>query len=260
MLTNVLQHFLHFATDFLQPAAGTIRRHRACQMIQSFGNAIGFHSSFLQLCIIKRIIRNEDHLNMCHTRNPVIRINKLLSNRRKANALIAEDVKKQVAAELVYRMYKYGGEANSFDPIVPEELTEEQQDYILGVQANLWTEQVAWPEHAFYQLLPRLASMSEVQWCKPEKKDFPWFLRRKQDSDRERRRSENALQVSYFFAIPFAAVSKDLYTTEAISIVYQMKLECKKGLYFCALRLKRLYFYVVTACTCVTIKMLYTSV
>lgn len=57
-------------------------------MIQSFGNAIGFHSSFLQLCIIKRIIRNEDHLNMCHTRNPVIRINKLLSNRRKANALI----------------------------------------------------------------------------------------------------------------------------------------------------------------------------
>ena len=31
----------------------------------------------------------------------------------------------------------------SFDPIVPEELTEEQQDYILGVQANLWTEQVA---------------------------------------------------------------------------------------------------------------------
>ncbi len=66
----------------------------------------------------------------------------------------------------------------SFDPIVPEELTEEQQDYILGVQANLWTEQVAWPEHAFYQLLPRLASMSEVQWCKPEKKDFEAFKTR----------------------------------------------------------------------------------
>ena len=57
-------------------------------MIQSFGNTIGFHSNFLQLCIIKRIIRNEDHLNMCHTRNSMIRINKLLSNRRKANALI----------------------------------------------------------------------------------------------------------------------------------------------------------------------------
>ena len=60
----------------------------------------------------------------------------------------------------------------SFEPLVPEELTEEEGDCILGVQANLWTEHVAYPEHALYQLLPRLASMSEVQWCKPEQKDF----------------------------------------------------------------------------------------
>ena len=66
----------------------------------------------------------------------------------------------------------------SFEPIVPEELTKEQGDYILGVQANLWTEQVAYPEHAFYQLLPRLASMSEVQWCQPERKDFEEWKKR----------------------------------------------------------------------------------
>lgn len=60
----------------------------------------------------------------------------------------------------------------SFEPVIPEELTDEQQNYILGVQANLWTEHVAFPEHAFYQLLPRLASMSEVQWCCPDQKDF----------------------------------------------------------------------------------------
>ena len=60
----------------------------------------------------------------------------------------------------------------SFEPLVPEELSDEQQDYILGVQANLWTEHVAYPDHAFFQLLPRLAAMSEVQWCLPEQKDF----------------------------------------------------------------------------------------
>ena len=60
----------------------------------------------------------------------------------------------------------------SFEPLVPEELTEEEGDYILGVQTNLWTEHVAYPEHALYQLLPRLGAMSEVQWCNPEQKDF----------------------------------------------------------------------------------------
>ncbi len=66
----------------------------------------------------------------------------------------------------------------SFEPVVPEELTEDEQKCILGVQANLWTEQVAYPEHLFYQLLPRLAAMSEVQWCRPEQKDFEDFKAR----------------------------------------------------------------------------------
>ena len=63
----------------------------------------------------------------------------------------------------------------SLEPVVPEELSQEEQDCIFGVQANLWTEQVAYPEHAFYQLLPRLGAMSEVQWCNPEQKDFDNF-------------------------------------------------------------------------------------
>ena len=66
----------------------------------------------------------------------------------------------------------------SFEPLVPEELTKEEGECILGVQANLWTEHVAYPEHALYQLLPRLASMSEVQWCNPEQKDFEDWKKR----------------------------------------------------------------------------------
>ncbi len=66
----------------------------------------------------------------------------------------------------------------SFEPIVPDELSGQDSDYILGVQANLWAEQVAFPEHALYQLLPRLGAMCEVQWCAPEKKDFDSFKAR----------------------------------------------------------------------------------
>lgn len=66
----------------------------------------------------------------------------------------------------------------SFEPLIPDALTEEEQDCILGVQANLWTEHIAFPEHAFYQLLPRLAAMSEVQWCRPEQKNFEDFKAR----------------------------------------------------------------------------------
>lgn len=51
----------------------------------------------------------------------------------------------------------------------------EAQNHILGVQANLWTEYIATPEHLEYMLLPRMSALSEVQWCQPENKDFERF-------------------------------------------------------------------------------------
>jgi hexosaminidase len=56
-----------------------------------------------------------------------------------------------------------------------EGLTGEASKHILGVQANLWTEYVATPEHLEYMLLPRMCALSEIQWCAPEKKDFDRF-------------------------------------------------------------------------------------
>ena len=66
----------------------------------------------------------------------------------------------------------------SFEPLVPEKLTEDEQQYILGAQVNLWTEYVSAPEHLFYMLLPRLDAISEVQWCRSEQKDFEDFKAR----------------------------------------------------------------------------------
>lgn len=64
-----------------------------------------------------------------------------------------------------------------FDP-VPAELTVAEKKHILGAQANMWTEHIPTLSHAEYMLLPRLAAMSEVQWMKPENKNYNEFLER----------------------------------------------------------------------------------
>jgi len=65
----------------------------------------------------------------------------------------------------------------SFEPI-PEELTAEEARYILGAQANLWTEFIKTPDHAEYMVLPRMTALSEVQWSQPEDKNYKDFLKR----------------------------------------------------------------------------------
>ena len=49
------------------------------------------------------------------------------------------------------------------------------EGHILGVQANLWTEYIATPEHLEYMLLPRMCALAEVQWCARDKKDYKRF-------------------------------------------------------------------------------------
>ena len=63
----------------------------------------------------------------------------------------------------------------SYEPYA-ESMTPEQCGHIWGVQANLWTEYIAEPDHLFYMLLPRLAALSEVQWCNADRKDWDRFF------------------------------------------------------------------------------------
>lgn len=51
----------------------------------------------------------------------------------------------------------------SFLPI-PTELSNEDSKYILGAQANVWTEYISTPEHVEYMIMPRMAALSEVLW------------------------------------------------------------------------------------------------
>lgn len=64
-----------------------------------------------------------------------------------------------------------------WDP-VPASLTDEEKKHILGAQANVWTEYIATFKHVQYMILPRLAALCEVQWSKPEQKNYSNFVKR----------------------------------------------------------------------------------
>ena len=65
----------------------------------------------------------------------------------------------------------------SYEP-VPKELALEEQKYIMGAQANVWTEYIPNPEHAEYMVFPRVAALAEVVWSQKDKKEYKDFKRR----------------------------------------------------------------------------------
>jgi hexosaminidase len=68
-------------------------------------------------------------------------------------------------------------EVYMYDP-VPGILNADQQKFIIGVQACLWSENIQTPEQAEQHILPRLCALSEVGWTNPERKDWNNFKER----------------------------------------------------------------------------------
>ncbi len=67
----------------------------------------------------------------------------------------------------------------SFDP-VPPTLQPEYRKYVIGGQANVWTEYMKTSDHVEYMLNPRLAAMAEALWTPKTKKDWEGFQKRLQ--------------------------------------------------------------------------------
>ena len=65
----------------------------------------------------------------------------------------------------------------SYNPM-PEELTPEEQKYILGVQGNVWTEYIPTAEHMEYMAFPRAFAIAEIGWTPERLRDFNEFLSR----------------------------------------------------------------------------------
>ena len=72
----------------------------------------------------------------------------------------------------VARVYNY-------NPL-PTELTEDEKKNVIGAQGCIWTE---WTKDSLkmeWQIMPRIAALSELQWSNPEKKNLDCFLKRLQ--------------------------------------------------------------------------------
>ena len=68
----------------------------------------------------------------------------------------------------IYKVY-------SFDPVLPGTLTPEEQEHVLGVQAQLWSEYMKTWDKLEYQAFPRMAALAEVAWTLPANKDYEAF-------------------------------------------------------------------------------------
>lgn len=80
-----------------------------------------------------------------------------------------------------YFDYSYGTtpteEVYEFDPI-PEGLSPEEANRILGAQGNLWTEWMPDEERVLHMAFPRAAALAEAVWLPQERKNLDDFLRR----------------------------------------------------------------------------------
>jgi len=61
---------------------------------------------------------------------------------------------------------------------VPKELNEDQSQYILGAQGNLWSEYLKDRRQIEYMAFPRACALAEVTWTPSEQKSYVQFLNR----------------------------------------------------------------------------------
>jgi len=83
-----------------------------------------------------------------------------------------------------------------YEPI-PAELTKEEGKYVLGAQANLWTEQIGSFEHVEYMILPRMLALSEVVWSPKNTRNCKNFYQRKSPFQGEQI-GRSLFRISYF--------------------------------------------------------------
>jgi hexosaminidase len=65
-------------------------------------------------------------------------------------------------------------EVYSYEPAT-KELTSQQAKYIIGAQANIWTEYMGYPSKVEYMLFPRISALSEVLWSQKVNKNWKDF-------------------------------------------------------------------------------------
>jgi hexosaminidase len=103
----------------------------------------------------------------------------------------------------------------NFNPI-PEELTQEEAQYVLGAQGNVWTEYMPNSNKVEYMVFPRILALSEVIWSNPEQKNYKEFALRVGNFHKRL----DALDINY--ANHLFEIEGELIT-DANSLIYQME-------------------------------------
>lgn len=68
----------------------------------------------------------------------------------------------------------------NFEP-VPSNLPKQGVKFIIGAQANLWTQYMKTPEYVEYMTFPRAAALAEVVWSPQSGRNYTWFRKRLQE-------------------------------------------------------------------------------
>ena len=64
----------------------------------------------------------------------------------------------------------------NYNPTPVDSLTLEEQKYIIGVQANLWSEYLTSSAKLNYMLYPRIFALAEIAWTEPQNKNYNNFV------------------------------------------------------------------------------------
>jgi hexosaminidase len=100
-----------------------------------------------------------------------------------------------------------------YNPTPVDSLNIEEQKYIIGVQANLWSEYLTSPAKLNYMLYPRIFALAEIAWTEPQNKNYNRFIQNQVPYHLEKLELENRL---YKVPTPFGADEKALITSKYI--------------------------------------------
>ena len=101
----------------------------------------------------------------------------------------------------------------SYNPTPVDSLTVEEQKYIIGVQANLWSEYLTNLAKLNYMLYPRVLALAEIAWTEPKNKNYNHFIQNQLPHHLEKLELQDRL---YKVPTPFGAEETALIASKYI--------------------------------------------
>lgn len=97
-----------------------------------------------------------------------------------APKMAAENGNKVVVTTTAAYYFDYLNEGNTLEHVynyepIPKDFTPEEENNVLGIQANLWSERIPSYKRLQYMAFPRMLAVAENAWAPKENKDFEKF-------------------------------------------------------------------------------------